>query len=107
MSLRLRTGRLDGIFASASLFHVPPDALPEALWHLHTALRGEGILYALNPRGRGQSGWAGDRYCTFYSLASWRGPLRAAGFRERGCEPRPMDADGADRRWVASVWQKR
>lgn len=106
LSLRLRPGRFDGIFASASLFHVPPDALTEVLSQLRTTLRAAGILYTLNPRGRGQSGWAGDRYCTYHSLTAWRRMLRAAGFRERGCEPRPKDTDRAEQRWVASIWQK-
>lgn len=106
LALRLRPARFDGVFASASLFHVPPDALLAVLGHLHTTLRAEGILYALNPRGRGQSGWAGDRYCTYHSLKAWRRLLRGAGFRERGCEPRPKDADRTDQRWVASIWQK-
>lgn len=107
LSLRLRASRFDGIFASASLFHVPPDALPEVLARIYTTLRAEGILYTLNPRGRGQSGWAGDRYCTYHSLAAWRRLLRTAGFRERGCEARPRNVDRAEQRWVASIWQKR
>lgn len=107
LSLRLRASRFDGVFASASLFHVPSDALPEVLARIYTTLRAEGILYTLNPRGRGQSGWAGDRYCTYHSLAAWRRLLRTAGFRERGCEARPRDADRAEQHWVAAIWQKR
>lgn len=107
LSLRLRASRFDGVFASASLFHVPAQVLPEVLSRINTALRAEGILYSLNPRGRGQSGWAGDRYCTYHSLTAWRRLLNASGFRERGCEPRPRDAARAEQRWVASIWQKK
>lgn len=106
LSLRLRPERFDGIFASASLFHVPPDALPQVLARLYATLRPGGVLYSLNPRGRGQSGWAGDRYCTYHSLAGWRHLLRAAGFRERGCQGRPQGAFRAEQRWVAFLWQK-
>ncbi|MFO0580244.1 MAG: methyltransferase domain-containing protein [Polyangia bacterium] len=106
LSLRLRALRFHGVFASASLFHVPPEALPEVLARLHATLRPGGVLYCLNPRGRGQRGWAGDRYCTYHSLTGWRRLLRAAGFRERGCELRPKGAAGAEQRWVASVFQK-
>lgn len=105
LALRIGSERFDGIFASASLFHVAPAALPEVLARLHRALRPRGILYSLNPRGRNQNGWAGDRFCTYHSLASWRRFLRAAGFRERGTEGRPLGADRASQRWVASLWQ--
>ena len=106
MSLRLGAERFDGIFASASLFHVPLEALPEVLSRLHRALRPQGILYSLNPRGRNQLGWAGDRFCTYHSVAAWRRFLRAAGFRERGCELRPVGVVGVRQRWVASLWQR-
>lgn len=106
LSLRLRAGRFDGIFASASLFHVPPDALVGVLLRLHVTLRTDGILYALNPHGRNQTGWAGDRYCTYHSMTAWRHLLRAAGFRERGCELRPKGAERTNQRWIASIWQK-
>lgn len=106
LSLRLGAERFDGVFANASLFHIPPDALPQVLARLYRALRPQGILYSLNPRGRNQSGWAGDRFCAYHSVAAWRRFLRAAGFRERGCELRPIGVDRASQRWVASIWQK-
>lgn len=106
LSLRLGAERFDGIFASASLFHVPPEALPEVLLRLHRALRGQGVLYALNPRGRGQSSWAGGRYCTYHSLAAWRRLVKAAGFRELGFARRPVGVHRAHQRWIAWIGQK-
>lgn len=106
LSLRLGAERFDGIFASASLFHVPPEALPEVLARLHRALRRRGILYSLNPRGRGQSGWAGDRFCTYHSIAAWRRTLKTAGFQELGCARRPVGVDRARQHWIAWIGQK-
>jgi SAM-dependent methyltransferase len=106
LALRIGSARFDGIFASASLFHVPPASLPQVLTRLHRALRSQGILYTLNPRGRGQSGWAGDRYCTYHSLAAWRRMVKEAGFREQGCAGRPAGAERARQRWVAWIGKK-
>ncbi|MER1157219.1 class I SAM-dependent methyltransferase, partial [Pseudomonas aeruginosa] len=51
LALRLPAGHFDGIFANASLFHVPGSALPRVLGELFEALRPGGVLFSSNPRG--------------------------------------------------------
>ena len=60
LSLTLPQQAFDGIFANASLFHVPSQELPRVLAELHAALRPAGILFLSNPRGN-QEGWNGQR----------------------------------------------
>ena len=59
--LELKEHTFDGIFANASLFHVPSQELSRVLGELHCALRPGGILFTSNPRGSAE-GWQGQRY---------------------------------------------
>ncbi|MGH7809418.1 MAG: class I SAM-dependent methyltransferase, partial [Candidatus Binatia bacterium] len=52
----------DGIFANASLFHVPSQELPRILKQLSATLKIGGVLFSSNPRGENQEGWSGERY---------------------------------------------
>ena len=56
LALQLPAGRFDGIFANASLFHVPRRALPRVLGELRAALKPEGVLFSSNPRGNNEEG---------------------------------------------------
>ncbi|MGB1800157.1 MAG: class I SAM-dependent methyltransferase, partial [Gammaproteobacteria bacterium] len=67
LSLELEANSFDGIFANASLFHVPSKELPRVLRELHTALRPNGILFTSNPRGEAE-GWNGERYGHYMEL---------------------------------------
>lgn len=107
LALQLPAGSYDGVFASASLFHVPPEVLPAVLGVVHTVLRPLGVLLALNPRGRDEQGWLGDRFCCYYRLATWRRHLHAAGFMELACAYRPLGVPRARQQWVTTVWRKR
>jgi SAM-dependent methyltransferase len=40
----------DGVFANASLFHVPSQALPRVLAQLHATLKPGGVLFSASPR---------------------------------------------------------
>jgi trans-aconitate methyltransferase len=44
LAMALPQSRFDGIFANASLFHVPSQELPRALAELSETLRGRGVL---------------------------------------------------------------
>ena len=57
LALDLPQGRFHGIFANASLFHVPTQELPRVLGELREALRSRGVLFSSNPRGDGAEGW--------------------------------------------------
>jgi SAM-dependent methyltransferase len=106
LALDLPAARFDGIFANASLFHVPSQELPRVLRELAAALKPRGVLFSSNPRGHDEEGWSGERYGAFHSLATWRGYLTAAGFGEIGHYYRPAGLPCEQQSWLASVWRK-
>lgn len=105
LRLDLPAGRFDGIFANASLFHVPSAQLPRVLGELRAALRPGGVLFSSNPRGDDAEGWHGGRYGVYHSLASWRRYLSAAGFTEMEHYYRPQGRPREQQPWLASVWR--
>ncbi len=56
LALDLPKGHFDGIFANASLFHVPSRELPRVLRELHAALKPSGVLFSSIPHGADQEG---------------------------------------------------
>jgi SAM-dependent methyltransferase len=106
LSLDLPSKRFDGIFANASLFHVPSQELPRVLRQLHAALKPAGVLFSSNPRGENTEGWSGERYGAYHDLAAWRRYLSHAGFTELEHYYRPTGSPRAQQPWLASVWRK-
>lgn len=106
LELALPTGRFDGVFANAVLFHVPSAALPSVLTQLYETLKPGGVLFCSNPRGEGQEGWQGERYGAYHNLETWRGFMMAAGFDELTHYYRPAGLPLAQQPWLASVWRK-
>ncbi len=106
LALALPTGRFDGIFANASLFHVPRQELPRVLGELHAALKPRGVLFSSNPRGANEEGWNGERYGAWHDLECWRGFLAAARFVELEHYYRPPGLPRARQPWLATVWRK-
>ena len=106
LALDLPNGHFDGVFANASLFHVPSAALPRVLRELHAALKPGGVLFASNPRGDGREGWSGERWGAYHDLASWRSYMTAAGFVELEHYYRPPGLPREQQPWLASVWRK-
>lgn len=104
VALDLPTSCFDGVFASASLFHVPLTVLPGVLVALQKSLRPGGILFALNPRGQDEQGWVGDQHCGYLRLATWRRCMRAAGLSLIEYEYRPTGVPRRRQQWLASVW---
>src|ERR1700730_11197633 len=49
LAMKLPESRFDGIFANASLFHVPSQELPRVLAELSETLRSRGVLFCSNP----------------------------------------------------------
>lgn len=107
LALDLPRARFDGIFANASLFHVPRQELPRVLGELHGALKPRGVLFSSNPRGGNEEGWVGGRFGCFLDLETWRARLRAAGFVELDHYYRPPGKPRREQFWLASVWRKR
>ncbi len=106
LALELPEGRFHGIFANASLFHVPCAELPRVLGELRDALRPRGVLFASNPRGHGEEGMRGERYGTYHDLDGWRRIVTAAGFEELDHYYRPPGRPRAEQPWLASVWRR-
>jgi len=106
LALELPQARYDGIFANASLFHVPTQELPRVLGELHAALKPGGVLFASNPHGRDEEGWNGGRYGAYLALATWRNILTGAGYLELEHYYRPPGLPRAQQPWLASVWRK-
>jgi SAM-dependent methyltransferase len=106
LALDLPAGRFDGIFANASLFHVPGADLPRVLGELHAALKPRGVLFASNPRGNDEEGMSGERYGCYWSLETWRKFVSAAGFAELRHYYRPAGLPRDQQPWLATVWRK-
>lgn len=106
LQLDLPPAHFDGIFANASLFHVPRKALPRVLRQLHAALKPGGVLFSSNPHGANEEGWNGDRYGAWHDLQSWRKFMLAAGFLELEHYYRPTGLPREEQPWLASVWRK-
>jgi len=105
-ALSLPEEAFDGVFANASLFHVPARELPRVLGELHRCLRRRGVLFASNPRGRNEEGWSGARYGAYHDLEAWRGFLGGAGFDEVHHYYRPVGLPREEQPWLASVWRR-
>jgi SAM-dependent methyltransferase len=106
LKLALPPEFFDGIFANASLFHVPSQELPRVLRELWAALKVEGVLFSSNPRGENEEGWNGQRYGCYYNLETWRELVTAAGFVEITHYYRPPGVPREQQPWLASVWRK-
>jgi SAM-dependent methyltransferase len=106
LALDLPEAHFDGVFANASLFHVPSVALARVLGQLYATLKPGGVLFSSNPRGHNEEGWNGGRYGVYHDLASWRAAVEAAGFIEIEHYYRPQGLPREQQTWLASVWRK-
>jgi SAM-dependent methyltransferase len=105
LKLDLPEKRFDGIFANASLFHVPSKELPRVLRELQATLKPGGVLFSSNPHGHNEEGWSGGRYGVFHDLDTWRRYLSTAGFAELMHYYRPEGLPREQQPWLASVWR--
>ena len=106
LALQLPQRRFDGVFANASLFHVPRQELPRVLGELYASLQPGGVLFSSNPRGANVEGWHGARYGAHHDLEAWRAYLDAAGFIEISHYYRPDHLPLDERPWLASLWRR-
>ncbi len=105
LRLDLPAGRFDGVFANASLFHVPSRALPRVLRQLHATLKPGGVLFCSNPHGSNVEGWNNGRYGAYHDLETWRRHMENAGFAEIEHYYRPTGLPRELQPWLASVWR--
>jgi SAM-dependent methyltransferase len=106
LRLELPQDRFDGVFANASLFHIPRQELPRVLNELRSCLRPRGVLFSSNPRGQNEEGWMGGRYGVWHDDALWRDVLTRAEFTELEHYYRPRGVLHPQQAWLASVWRK-
>jgi SAM-dependent methyltransferase len=105
LDLDLPDSHFDGVFANASLFHVPTSELPRVLTALRATLKPRGVLFASNPRGNNEEGWHGGRYGVYHDLDAWRRYMTAAGFVELTHYYRPPGLPREEQPWLASLWR--
>jgi SAM-dependent methyltransferase len=105
-NLSLPDNTFDGIFANASLFHIPNKLLPKVLNNLWVCLKPNGILFSSNPRGNNEESWYGDRFGSYHDLAAWRSFMTNAQFTEIEHYYRPSGLPIEQQPWLASVWGK-
>jgi SAM-dependent methyltransferase len=105
LKLDLPDGQFDGVFANASLFHVPSQALPRVLRQLHATLKPDGVLFCSNPHGANVEGWSSGRYGAYHDLGTWRSHMARAGFVELEHYYRPAGLPREQQPWLASVWR--
>jgi SAM-dependent methyltransferase len=106
LALDLPPARFDGVFANASLFHVPTQELPRVLGELHATLKPGGVLFSSNPHGLDEEGWSGGRYGAYHRPDTWRRYVSTAGFTELAHYYRPPGLPRDQQPWFASVWRR-
>jgi SAM-dependent methyltransferase len=107
LALDLPAGEFDGVFANASLFHVPRQELPRVLGELHRALRPGGVLFSSNPHGQNEEGWQGRRYGAYLDLEAWVAHASAAGFELLDHYYRPPGRPRSQQPWLATVFRRK
>lgn len=106
LNLDLPPARFDGIFANATLFHVPTQELPRVLGQLFETLRPGGVLFSSNPHGQNEERYSNGRFGAFHDLAQWQQFLTGAGFVELSHYYRPEGLPREEQPWLASLWRK-
>ena len=105
VQLELGEHEFDGVFANASLFHVPGAELDRVLSELFRAIVPGGVLFCSNPRSfdRDWEGFKGQRYGTFLTIESWLGRVARAGFVIERHFLRPSGKPASEQPWLAIV----
>jgi len=105
-NIDLSAYQFNGVFANASLFHVPKIKLPNVLRKIHDSLSPDGILFMSNPRGNGEQ-WQGRRYGHYMELETCESYIEQAGFKELHHYYRPEGLPRDKQPWLAIVCQRR
>jgi 8-oxo-dGTP pyrophosphatase MutT (NUDIX family) len=109
-ALPFAQGTLDGVWACASLLHLPKAELPATLAEMHRAL-GHGHVCLIVKQGEGESwrddGQGGRRFFAYYHPAEVELALERAGFHVLYCGLEPDDMHRSDLTWINAVgWTK-
>jgi SAM-dependent methyltransferase len=106
LALELPAAHFDGVFANASLFHVPTQELPRVLGQLWACLVPGGVLLSSNPRGDNREGYSGARYGAYHDEQRWQRACEAAGFELISHYYRPAGLPRDKQPWLVTVWRK-
>ena len=106
LALELPDSHFDGIFANATLFHIPSREIARVLKELGCALTEGGVLFVSNPRGQNDEGWNGERYGSYYHPDTWKNIVEEAGFTLIEEYYRPPGRPRSEQPWFATVWRK-
>ena len=106
LALDLPDARFDGVFANASLQHIPSAHLPRVLDQLRSTLKPGGVLFSSTPRGANEEGWNRGRYSAYHDADTWRRFVTDAGFIELEHYYRPAGLPRDQQPWLASVWRR-
>jgi SAM-dependent methyltransferase len=104
LKLDLPIGKFDGVFANASLFHIPNSHFTPVLKQLGKSLKPGGILFSSNPRGTSE-GWNGNRYGYYVELESYVEHLKDSGFKLLNHYYRPIGKPRKEQPWLATISQ--
>ena len=106
LELDLPDAHFHGVFANATLFHVPTQELAQVLARLRGALAPRGVLFSSNPRGSNVEGWNGSRYGAYHDLGAWTRFVVEAGFEPVDHYYRPPGKPRDQQPWLASTWRR-
>lgn len=106
LQMDLPSAGFHGVFANATLFHVPLQELPRVLGELRESLKPGGVLFSSNPRGPDQEGWRGDRYGSYHTEKTWHRVMTSAVFIALETYYRPPGLPQELQPWLASVWRR-
>jgi len=104
-SINLPAESFDGVFANASLFHVPRAELHKVLLRLHDCLQPNGVLFTSNPRGNSEA-VKGQRYGHYLELETSEKFFQNAGFKVLSHYYRPTGKPIEQQPWLAIVSRK-
>ena len=105
-ALALPPACFDGIFANASMQHVPRAELPRVLRELRDALKPRGVFFASTPHGHDEEGWNRGRYGAYHDPRTWSAYVSAAGFELLDEYYRPAGLPRERQPWLATVWRR-
>jgi SAM-dependent methyltransferase len=98
----------DGIWACASLLHVPHAEISEVLRRFHHALRSGGILYVSLKEGSGERVAEDGRFFSYFSLAGFKHVLEDVLFRVvDSWQSIDKESSGAPRSWLSFIAKKK
>jgi SAM-dependent methyltransferase/GNAT superfamily N-acetyltransferase len=101
-ALPLRDGSVDGVWANASLLHLPRTELVIALVEIRRLLRPGGAFYSSFKRGHGQRESSDGRWFAFYQPDEAARLLAGAGLNVAEQWERDDDRPGHER-WIMSI----